>query len=44
MMSVSEGLSYETPRGTVELRDRHLRQAVFLAVADGVSWDVIQRL
>jgi urea transport system substrate-binding protein len=44
MTSVSEGLSYETPRGTVELRDRHLRQAVFLAVADGLQWDVIQQL
>jgi ABC-type branched-subunit amino acid transport system substrate-binding protein len=44
MTSVAEGLSYESPRGTVELRDRHLRQAVFLAVADGLSWDVIQQL
>src|SRR6185295_5596231 len=35
MTSVSEGLSYESPRGTVELCDRHLRQRVFLAVADG---------
>ena len=44
MTSVAEGLSYESPRGTVELRDRHLRQRVFLAVADGLSWDVIQQL
>jgi hypothetical protein len=44
MMSVSEGLSYESPRGTVELRDRHLRQRVFLAAADGLFWDVIQQL
>lgn len=44
MTSVAEGLSYETPRGTVELRDRHLRQRVFLATADGLSWDVIQQL
>lgn len=44
MTSVAEGLSYETPRGTVELRDRHLRQAVFLAVADGLSWNVLQQL
>jgi hypothetical protein len=35
---MSVGLSYESPRGTVELRDRHLRQRVFLAVADGLSW------
>ncbi|BBF98825.1 MULTISPECIES: substrate-binding domain-containing protein [Pseudonocardia] len=44
MVSVSDGLSYESPRGTVELRDRHLRQRVFLAAADGLSWDVIQQL
>jgi ABC-type branched-subunit amino acid transport system substrate-binding protein len=44
MTSVSEGLAYETPRGTVEVRDRHLRQRVFLAVADGLSWNVIQQL
>ncbi len=39
MTSVSEGLSYESPRGTVELCDRHLRQRVFLAVADGLTHD-----
>jgi urea transport system substrate-binding protein len=44
MMSVADGLAYESPRGTVELRDRHLRQDVFLAVADGLSWDVVQQL
>ena len=44
MTSVAEGLTYETPRGTVQLRDRHLRQRVFLAVADGLCWDVIQEL
>jgi urea transport system substrate-binding protein len=44
MTSVAEGLAYESPRGTVELRDRHLRQRVFLAAADGLCWDVIQEL
>ncbi|PVZ05359.1 substrate-binding domain-containing protein [Actinomycetospora cinnamomea] len=44
MMSVADGLAYESPRGTVELRDRHLQQKVFLAVADGLSWDVVQQL
>jgi hypothetical protein len=44
LTSVSEGLAYESPRGTVELRDRHLRQRVFLAAADGLLWDVIQEL
>lgn len=42
--AVSEGLAYESPRGTVEVRNRHLRQRVFLAVADGLFWDVIQEL
>ena len=44
MTSVAEGLTYESPRGTVEIQDRHLRQRVFLAVADGLSWDVVQQL
>ncbi|MCD2196206.1 substrate-binding domain-containing protein [Actinomycetospora endophytica] len=44
MMSVADGLAYESPRGTVELRDRHLRQRVFLAVADGLTWDIVQQL
>jgi urea transport system substrate-binding protein len=41
MTSVAEGLSYESPRGTVEL---HLPQRVFLAAANGLSWGVIQQL
>ena len=44
MTSVAEGLSYESPHGSVELRDWHLQQRVFLAAADGLSWDVIQQL
>jgi urea transport system substrate-binding protein len=40
----SEGLEYESPRGTVQVRDRHLMQRVFLAVADGLQWDVLQQL
>ncbi|GAA5148583.1 substrate-binding domain-containing protein [Pseudonocardia eucalypti] len=44
MTAVSEGLAYESPRGTVEVRDRHLRQRVFLAVADGLLWNVVQEL
>ena len=44
MISVAEGLSHESPRGTVELRDRHLPQRVFLAAANALSWDVIQQL
>ncbi|MFC6881006.1 MULTISPECIES: substrate-binding domain-containing protein [Actinomadura] len=44
MTAVSDGLGYDGPRGPVELRDRHLRQPVFLAVADGLEFDVLQPL
>lgn len=40
----AEGLEYESPRGTVRVHDRHLRQRVFLAAADGLQWDVLQQL
>lgn len=44
MCAVSEGLRYDGPRGQGEMRDRHLRQPVFLAVADGLDFDVIHQL
>jgi hypothetical protein len=44
MHATAEGLEYESPRGTVLLQDRHLVQRVFLAVADGLQWDVMQQL
>ncbi|GAB3672612.1 substrate-binding domain-containing protein [Actinocorallia lasiicapitis] len=44
MRALSEGLRYEGPRGPVELRDGHLSQRVFLAVADGLEFDVIHQL
>jgi len=44
MRTVSDGLGYDSPRGPVEMRDRHLRQRVFLAAADGLEFDVIHRL
>jgi ABC-type branched-subunit amino acid transport system substrate-binding protein len=44
IQATAEGLEYETPRGTVQIRDRHLEQRVFLAVADGLQWDVLQQL
>lgn len=44
MTAVSEGLAYDSPRGTVQVRNRHLQQRVFLAAADGLFWDVIQQL
>jgi ABC-type branched-subunit amino acid transport system substrate-binding protein len=39
----SDGLAYDSPRGPVRLRDRHLEQRVFLAAVDGLQFDVLQR-
>ena len=44
MNAIAEGLGYDGPRGAVELRDRHLRQRVFLAEADGLEFDVLDQL
>ncbi|WUI01523.1 substrate-binding domain-containing protein [Spirillospora sp. NBC_00431] len=44
MTAVSEGLGYDGPRGPVEVRDRHLRQKMFLAAADGLEFDVLYQL
>ncbi|GAA3242631.1 substrate-binding domain-containing protein [Actinocorallia longicatena] len=44
MRALSEGLRYDGPRGQVVMRDRHLSQKVFLAVADGLEFDVIHQL
>src|SRR5882757_11181808 len=44
IQAMAEGLEYESPRGTVQVRDRHLMQRVFLAAADGLQWDVLQQL
>ena len=44
IQTMAEGLEYESPRGTVQVRDRHLMQRVFLAAADGLRWDVLQQL
>lgn len=44
IQATAEGLEYESPRGTVQVRDRHLEQRVFLAAADGLHWDVLQQL
>ena len=42
MTSVAEGLSYESPRGTVELRDRAAATADVPGRSGRLSWDVIQ--
>jgi len=43
ILRVADGLSYDGPRGSVQLRDRHLDQRVFLAAADGLQFDVLHR-
>lgn len=37
-------VEYESPRGHLRLHDRHLRQCVYLAEADGFEFDVLTRL
>jgi urea transport system substrate-binding protein len=44
VQAMAEGLEYESPRGTVQVQNRHLNQRVFLAAADGLQWDVLQQL
>lgn len=42
--AVAERAAYESPRGTIELRANGARQAVHLAVADGVDFEVVTTL
>ncbi|HLI39821.1 MAG TPA: substrate-binding domain-containing protein [Streptosporangiaceae bacterium] len=44
MTSVSEGVSYDSPRGLVRMRDRHLEQRIYLAEANGLEFEIIARL
>ncbi len=44
LQRVSEGVGYDGPRGPVVLTDRHLRQPVHLARADGLDFDVLTAL
>ncbi len=44
VLRVSEGLTYDGPRGTVRLSDGHLIQSVYLARADTVDFDVLTSL
>jgi ABC-type branched-subunit amino acid transport system substrate-binding protein len=38
---VASGVSYDSPRGRVQVRGRHLQHDVYLAKADGVDFDVL---
>lgn len=44
LLRVSEGLGYDGPRGSMELREGHLRQSVYLAKAGATDFDVIASL
>jgi urea transport system substrate-binding protein len=43
VLESSAGLAYDSPRGPVCLRNRHLEQQVFLAAVDGLEFDVLHR-
>lgn len=44
LLAVAEDTGFDGPRGAVSLHDGHLRQAVYVARADGLSFDVLARL
>lgn len=44
LLGVAEHTGFDGPRGAVSLRGAHLRQDVYLARADGLSFDVLARL
>jgi ABC-type branched-subunit amino acid transport system substrate-binding protein len=40
----AESITYESPRGAVQIRDRHLLQRIYLARADGLEFDVLAEI
>ncbi len=44
MCRVADTVGYDGPRGAVHLRDRHLRQRVYLAEANGLDFEIITAL
>jgi ABC-type branched-subunit amino acid transport system substrate-binding protein len=42
--AVAETTGYDGPRGPVQLTDRHLRQRIYLAHADGLDFEVLAQL
>jgi urea transport system substrate-binding protein len=44
MCEVADSVSYEGPRGELQMRDRHVDQRVYLAEANDVEFDVIAQL
>jgi urea transport system substrate-binding protein len=41
---VADSVSYDGPRGELQMRDRHVDQRVYLAEANDVEFDVIAQL
>jgi urea transport system substrate-binding protein len=41
---ISEAITYEGPRGTVRVHDRHLIQRIYLARADGLEFDILAEI
>ena len=42
--AVAEATGYDGPRGPVQLTDRHLRQRIYVAHADGLDFEVLAQL
>ncbi|UIX32154.1 substrate-binding domain-containing protein [Streptomyces sp. GQFP] len=42
--AAADAVSYEGPRGLLRLRDRHVRQRIYLAEADGLDFTVVAQL
>lgn len=42
--AAADSTSYEGPRGTLHLRDRHVDQRIYLADADSMEFDVVTQL
>jgi hypothetical protein len=42
--AAAETVSYEGPRGLLSLHDRHVRQRIYLAQADGLDFNVLAQL
>ncbi|WP_328404587.1 substrate-binding domain-containing protein [Streptomyces sp. NBC_00390] len=42
--ATADSVSYEGPRGLLRLRDRHVRQRIYLAQADGLDFNVLAQL
>lgn len=44
LLTVSDNIGYDGPRGVMQMHNGHLRQSVHLAVADGFEFDILTAL